>query len=373
MKLISIYIILFASIICKQPNTDFEKVMTDLENLEKYIRDYMDEYSYKEKTLTHLIVCYIRLGAYTTQEWTIAGGELPDNLTTYIADKDKEYETTAQATQTYREIEMPNKDINDFVHMFAVMNGIEHGNSYSSNFAHLVGWGGDTEQLLENIMASTGDLESLMEIAKTNYFRIKGGFDEPDLIADLDGVILLYKKNDDNNFADLMRHYYNSDEYKNRVTEFVKLTFPGLNDTELFRETLFKIYSEDIFIKILECNAGLREKGSFGCYLPGNILEKYADHQKAAVYVVSDYFSEYFEPSITTDSAESDSTESDKEKTDQPSTDETDSDSTESDEQKTDHIKSDETDSDSTKSDHNSYGKNLKFYPFWIFILFLLF
>ena len=344
MKLISIYIILFASIICKQQNTDFEKVMTDLENLEKYIRDYMDEYSYKDKTLTHLIVCYIRLGAYTTQEWTIAGGELPDNLTTYIADKDKEYETTAQATQTYREIEMPNKDINDFVHMFAVMNGIEHGNSYSSNFAHLVGWGGDTEQLLENIMTSTGDLE-----------------------------ILLYKKNDDNNFADLMRHYYNSDEYKNRVTEFVKLTFPGLNDTELFRETLFKIYSEDTFIKILECNAGLREKGSFGCYLPGNILEKYADHQKAAVYVVSDYFSEYFEPSITTDSAESDSTESDKEKTDQPSTDETDSDSTESDEQKTDHIQSDETDSDSTKSDHNSYGKNLKFYPFWIFILFLLF
>ena len=124
-----------------------------------------------------------------------------------------------------------------------------------------MGWGGDTEQLLENIMTSTGDLESLMEVAKTNYFRIKGGFDEPDLIADLDGVILLYKKNDDNNFSDLMRHYYNSDEYKNRVTEFVKLTFPGLNDTELFRETLFKIYSEDTFIKILECNAGLREKG----------------------------------------------------------------------------------------------------------------
>ena len=37
MKLISIYIILFASIICKQQNTDFEKVMTDLENLEKYM------------------------------------------------------------------------------------------------------------------------------------------------------------------------------------------------------------------------------------------------------------------------------------------------------------------------------------------------
>ena len=343
----------FISINCIKINDDsFDKVMTDLENLEKYIKEYIKEKSYTGKTLTHLIVCYIRLGAYSTTEWSAAGGTLPDDLVDYIKAKDAEYGTTAQATQTYRDMVMPNGDPIDFVHMFAVMNGIEHGNSYSSNFAHLVGWGGDTEQLLENIMTSTGDLESLMEVAKTNYFRIKGGFDEPDLIADLDGVILLYKKNDDNNFADLMRHYYNSDEYKNRVTEFVKLTFPGLNDTELFRETLFKIYSEDTFIKVLECNAGLREKG-LGCYFPGDILEKYADHQKAAVYVVSDYFSEYFEPSITTDSAESDSTESDKEKTDQPST--------------------DETDSDSTKSDHNSYGKNLKFYPFWIFILFLLF
>ena len=48
--------------------------------------------------------------------------------------------------------------------MFAVMNGIEYGNSYSDQFAHLVGWGGDTEQLLEDIMNQKGNLESLMEI-----------------------------------------------------------------------------------------------------------------------------------------------------------------------------------------------------------------
>ena len=169
-----LYILLFISIICIKINDDnFDKVMTDLENLEKYIKEYIKEKSYTEKTLTHLIVCYIRLGAYSTYEWSIAGGSLPDDLVDYIKSKDAEYGTTAQATQTYRDMVMPNGAPIDFVHMFAVMNGIEHGNSYSDQFAHLVGWGGDTEQLLEDIMNQQGDLESLMKYAEENYFKIK--------------------------------------------------------------------------------------------------------------------------------------------------------------------------------------------------------
>ena len=206
-----LYAFLFVAISCIQGNdVSFEKVITDLGNLETYIKDYMKEKSYNQTTLTHLIICYIRLGAYTTQEWTIAGGTIPDDLAAYIKAKDEERGTTAQATQTYRDMVMPNGDKLDFVHMFAVMNGIEHGNSYSGNYAHLVGWGGDTEQLLEDIMNEQGDVDSLMEIAKTNYFRIKGGFDEGDLIANLDGPILLNKKNDDNNFADFMKIYYSN-------------------------------------------------------------------------------------------------------------------------------------------------------------------
>ena len=113
--------------------------------------------------------------------------------------------------------------------MFAVMNGIENGNSFSSNYAHLVGWGGDTEQLLEDIMNIEGDLESIMNHAKNNYFRIKGGFDEADLTSDLDGPILLDMKNDNNNFADIMKEYLsNKENNKNRVNKFVELTFPNL-------------------------------------------------------------------------------------------------------------------------------------------------
>ena len=101
------------------------------------------------------------------------------------------------------------------------MNGIENGNSYSSGFAHLVGWGGDTEQLLVDIMKKSGDLDNLMELTKNNYFRIKGGFDENDLISDLDGPIILLNKNDNNNFADLMRNYYTNNDNSNRVNKFI--------------------------------------------------------------------------------------------------------------------------------------------------------
>ena len=294
MKLL--YIFLFYTISCLQLNDDsFEKVLTNLENLETYIKDYKNEKP-SATTLTHYIVAYIRLGAYTTAEWSIAGGNIPDDLITYIKSKDEEKGTSAQACQTYRDMVLPNGDKIDFVHMFAVMNGIEWGKSYSSLYAHLVGWGGDTEQLLEDIMNQKGNLESLMEYAKTNCFRIKGGFDEGDLISDLDAPILLYNKNDNNTFAGLMRNYYSQSQKKNRVKEFVKLTFPGLIgniDKEIFRNEIFGIYANDTLIKILECQAGLRDYTA-SCYLPGNIKEQYIEHQKASVYVVSDYLFEKY-------------------------------------------------------------------------------
>ena len=300
----ALFILLFVTITCfiQKNEVSFEQVMTDLENLEKYIKDYIKEKSYTDSSLTHLIVSYIRLGAYSTTEWEIAGGTIPNDLTTYISTKDQEKGTTAQKTQKYRDMVMPNGDKIDFVHMFAVMNGIEYGNSYSSLFAHLVGWGGDTEQLLEDIMGYQGDLESLMNIAKTDFFRIKGGFDEADLISDLDAPILLYNKNDNNNFYELMKDYYNQDEKEKRVKEFIELTFPNLvdkDDKEYFRNEIFKIYSQDTLIKMLECQVGLRNSGMLGCYSPGDLKKQYKSNQKAAVYVVSDYFFENYKPSTT--------------------------------------------------------------------------
>ena len=298
MKILKIFLFILLNFYFIQSEDEiFNNALADLEDLESYIKEYITEKSYTESSLTHLIVCYIRLGAYKSNEWTIAGGQIPNDLAEYISSKDEENETTAKKTQKYREIITPNGDKIDFVHMFAVMNGIESGNSYSTNFAHLVGWGGDTEQLLEDIMNQNGDLESLIEFAKNNYFRIKGGFDENDLISDLDGPIILSYKNDYNNFADIMRYYYATKDNRNRVNKFIQLTFPGLVnkiDKESFRNELYTIYTSDYYIRILECKKGMRDSGFLGCYIPSGIKEQYTLQQKAAVYVVSDYLFENY-------------------------------------------------------------------------------
>ena len=62
----------------------------------------------------------------------------------YIPSKDEENETSAKKEQTYREIIKEICYKIDFVHIFSVMNGIEFGNSFMNNNAHLVWCDGDT-------------------------------------------------------------------------------------------------------------------------------------------------------------------------------------------------------------------------------------
>ena len=287
MKVIIVNILLI--IFLKIKSVDFNEVINNLEILETYIKSYKSENN-NEDSLTHLIVCYIREGGYTGTSWTIAGGSIPSDLPTYIQSQDSEKGTNAQALKTYREIELPNNEKFDFVHLFAVMNGIEYGGSYSSKFAHLVGWGGDTFQLLQDIKNENGSVEELINIAK-NYFGIKGGFDNADLVSDLDAPILLSKKNDNNNFADIISNYYKGKDYENRINNFLKLTFPKLKYLDKFRKTLYDIYYDDTYIRILECQDNLRD-GKASCLFTEAIKSQYKNHQKAAVYVFADYLAE---------------------------------------------------------------------------------
>ena len=83
-----------------------------------------------------------------------------------------------------------------------------------------------------------------------------------------------------------------------QIIFFIKLR--NARKKEDFREQIFKIYSSDSYIKILECKDGIRS-GSFSCLIPGEINTQYIDHQKAAVNIVSDYLSEKYEPESETD------------------------------------------------------------------------
>jgi hypothetical protein len=220
-------------------------------------------------------------------------GSIPEDLPSYIKEKDSLEGTNAQATRTYTYIELPNNETIKFNTVFAVMNGIENGDSYSGNFSHAVGWGSCITDLLFDIRSEDGTFDELFKICQ-KYFKKSGRrFNLNNLISSIDAPILLSKKNDDNTFADIITKYYNGKEYLKRVNKFVDMTFPELKSKDKFREELFKIYYSDSFLNYYECRLGFRDT-KFLCINIEDINPKFEDHQKAAVYVVSDYLSENF-------------------------------------------------------------------------------
>lgn len=256
--------------------TSFSDMIQNLRILESYISQYKSEGKSK-KSLTNLVVSYIREGKYKDVYWKVAAGSAPKDLADYVAKKDKEHGTNSAQCRKYGDIVMPSNEKSDFVHLFAVMNGIDYCGSYTKGVSALVGWGGDTAQLIQDIKKLNGD-ENKLYIEATKFFRIKGQFGEGDLIADLDAPIFLAKKNDKNTFADIIEKYYNNGEYKNRVKDFVKLTFPELNknsDKNEFRKVVYDRYSKDSYLKILEIKYA--------------VYKGYENHRFAAVYNFADY------------------------------------------------------------------------------------
>ena len=76
--------------------TSFYEVLSNLEILESYIKEYQTKYS-NTNSLTHLIVSYIREGKYTGNQWTIAGGSVDSNLISFIKEKDTEKQTKVES------------------------------------------------------------------------------------------------------------------------------------------------------------------------------------------------------------------------------------------------------------------------------------
>ena len=265
----------------------FSEALLNLRKLESYIKQYKDEKKSKV-SLNHLILSYIREGKYKGTAWTLAAGSPPSDLEAYIKALDTEKNTNAASCRGYGEIVLPSKEKLDFVHLFAVMNGINYGKSYTAGYSSLVGWGGDSAQLLQDIKGESGDLDTLIEIVLSKYLGIKGQFGEADLVSDLDAPVILNNKKDGVSFADIIKNYYESNEYKNRYANFVKLTFPDSTKDSL-RNDAFNRYSKDSLINILECKYEVRDSGIFGCVLPGSIFTQYKNHQKAAVYAFADY------------------------------------------------------------------------------------
>ena len=269
-------------------SVSFSEAILNLRKLESYIKQYKTEKK-SSVSLNHLILSYIREGKYTGSAWSIAAGSAPKDLVEYIAKLDTEKNTNVALCRGYGEIELPSKEKMDFVHLFAAMNGIDYSKSFTDKYSALVGWGGDTAQLAQDLKKYNGTLDQLL-VQANHLIGIKGQFGAGDLISDLDAPIILEKKTDDTTFANIIEDYYKGEEWKNRVPKFVKLTFPTATDKTKLRQVIFDRYNKDEYIQILECKYGLRVGGRIlGCYSPHAVYAKFKDHQKAAVYAFADY------------------------------------------------------------------------------------
>ena len=266
----------------------FNTVLENLKTLEGYIAEYKTEKQSSE-SLNHLILAFIRQGKYDDAQWTIAAGSVPSDLYDYVKAKDDSHGTNTLACRKYGDIVLPSKKKIDFVHLFAVMNGM----NYLPMATALVGWGGDLAQLaqdLKNNFGSVTDLDQLIQEAR-KFLGIKGQFGEGDLNADIDAPIILKRKKTSQTFSDTIRAFYENGDYKFKIRDFVKIIFPELTDKTKIREFLEENYSDQYFIPILECKYGLRS-GSFKCYIPGDMLPQYVNHRKAAIYAFADYLAE---------------------------------------------------------------------------------
>ena len=260
---------------------DFEETMEKLETLENYVSQFIEEKK-NSKTLIELFSTYMREGSvvYNDIFWNfLLSSKSDDDLDEYIQQKEKNESKTVREIRTYTSIELPNKEKFDFRHLFATMNGIYLALLHKQNYEHLVWGGGDTATLTLNIKNETGSLEELIDKAK-EYLNIKGSFGPEDLISDLDAPILLsLKQNEKKSFAKIIREYYSSKKYINRIDNFVKLTFPNLSksnkeDKGKFRNYLFNLFNCYKYIKALEIS---------------KLTFLYPTHREAAVYAFADY------------------------------------------------------------------------------------
>lgn len=266
----------------------FDAVLDNLKILEGYISEYKTEKEASD-SLNHLILAFIRQGKYDDMQWTIAAGSVPSDLYDYVKNKDETHGTNTLMCRKYGDIVLPTKKKIDFVHLFAVMNGMD----YLPLASALVGWGGDLAQLAQDLkknFPTLTDLDQLIVEAR-KFLGIKGQFGEGDLNADIDAPIILKRKKSSITFSDTIRTFYENGDYKYKIRDFVNIIFPDLKDKTKIREYLEANYTDQAFIQILECKYGLRT-GSFKCYLPGDIVPEFANHRKAAIYAFADFLGE---------------------------------------------------------------------------------
>lgn len=221
---------------------------------------------------------YIRGGRYDDVTWNLLAGESSADFEQYVIQNS---ELNSEALRSIPDIIIPSTgDVVDFVHMVATMNMALKGKSKSD----LGGFAGDITQLVTDIKHVEGDFETVYNAAKLQ-FGMPGGFDYPDVYANIDAVNMVaeYNENQELGFSEIFADYYENLTQELRIDKYFINEF-GTNEFDLdtLRSEVYNRVIDNYYISLIFIKDGISST-------------VYANHIKACSYVYADYLFEYID------------------------------------------------------------------------------
>ena len=241
--------------------SDFGTFMASLKVLEGYADSYA---SITGSDPAALVLNYIRTGVkkYTSSSWQTMAGPENTGFTSYVANQDAVNGTAASALRKLSEFSTPNGQLVEFAHMFGAMDMAY----YNANNADLGSWAGDLSDLLyyskQGGAGNNPDLDTMIADIRANYLGVDedgvSGFGYLDIYGDLDAFYLVSRLRAGIDLSAAMKHWFNESRTdRDRAIEFLNGRFDGLKTRENVRDTIYKTYSTNIGVQMLEAENGI--------------------------------------------------------------------------------------------------------------------
>ena len=259
------------------PSIDnYEMFVTYLMFLEELANLYVTENPGKDPV--ELVIKYIRTGVdrYNSGSWGIMAGYEDADFAKYVADMEDALNQTAESVdqmisvgslKNLNNMTLPNGETVDIGHMFGTMD-ITYHNNFGTNHADVGGWAGDLVDLLEfsDYSGISGTLDEMIaQINETTFLETApegvGGFNELDMIGDLDAMYLMdYIRTHEyvfdyegNGLYGIMMAYFTPElSMEDRAAYFLQSRMDGITVRGDLREAVYSAYTTNKVVTTLE-------------------------------------------------------------------------------------------------------------------------
>lgn len=221
-----------------QEQKDFDALFLRVKKLEELSKQY-DETDYQLRAMI-----YIRSGAYNDMQWSAVCGNVDLDFDAYVqANQGTNNLTGLKTIETFK---IPStKEIVDFRHLFAAMNGAFVG----GNSTDVAGWAGDLVELMNEFKSSskTGD-ELLTDIR--NAFNGNSTYGSADVCADFDAINIIktLKATSGTTIYDAINSYYKNLTNTRRVQNFKQTTFPSSSTVVAVEDAILPKLESNMYI-----------------------------------------------------------------------------------------------------------------------------